>query len=472
MSTRSIFKLPDGFEHSIITHNTPSWQKTTLPYTHEGVMRTQSLWTDSRNVLMVFDGKSGEFHSFNDPKVLNNNRGQTVNLMVAQSLLANFPERFHIGAPTFQILLSHDDYPTTNVKEVDFSSLSDGVDYAPVLQFGSTPRDEALLYPVPIKEMPFVKMVGCLIPRGATGIGGKCFYDESSMQKLMREPNNKRWEDLTSQIIWRGSDYTFLTRLGENYPGKGYNGKTNYDSEQSVFDSLMRKWDRLNPRWKAITLSLAADMEARQENAEPWIDAKFFVKNPTQINANFELFSKSGAAVATDEYLSYDEQMNYKYHIDLGGSGGTSWTGTLSKLAMPGVLFHHETISRDWFYDELQPWKHYIPVKMDLSDLREKYDWAEAHPDECQAMSEAATEFLVKMDTQQYYDETYAKYFVEHLGEVMNAYQPGSETLESIIHDYEVRGMALEKYSTCNAEGCLYHWDGHRYANDQVTEVI
>ena len=36
----------------------------------------------------------------------------------------------------------------------------------------------------------------------------------------------------------------------------------------------------------------------------------------------------------------------YKYLVDIGGGGGTSWKSTFRFLAMPGVLFHHETMMR------------------------------------------------------------------------------------------------------------------------------
>jgi hypothetical protein len=52
--------------------------------------------------------------------------------------------------------------------------------------------------------------------------------------------------------------------------------------------------------------------------------------------------------------------------------GGTTWSGTVTKLSMPGVLFHHETPTRDWYHEEMEPWKHHIPVNWDLTDLRAK----------------------------------------------------------------------------------------------------
>uniref|UniRef100_A0A7S2MYU0 Glycosyl transferase CAP10 domain-containing protein n=1 Tax=Helicotheca tamesis TaxID=374047 RepID=A0A7S2MYU0_9STRA len=462
-SLRSIFKirrdLIDG-GGGLITHTPPSWQKGTVPYTHEDVLRTQKVFgLPEYNVLMVFDGESGVFRTYGQRKDWNRNRASSVNFMIAQSLLANFPERFHRGAPTCQILYNTNDYPTTDVRLLDFSSLPDDVGYAPVLQFGSVPREEALLHPIPIKEMPFVRIMGCVIERPFPQINSwYCFFNEDTLSSLLNEPNTRSWEDMKSQIFWRGADYNFLNRLGDKTAG-GANFPIAYDDEKSVYKSLMAVWDKLAPRWKAVTLSLSAAMEAHQDNSEtlPWIDAKFFNKNPL-MKQRLVPFVDAGAEIATDQFVTHEEQKDYKYHFDLGGGGGTSWTGTLSKLAMPGVLFHHETITRDWFYDEMQPWVHYIPVKMDLSDLREKFEWAEAHPAECKAMSDAASDFVRKMDSQEFMMEVYVKYLVERLGEVADAYRPGSETLESIIEDYEANGIQLEEYSTCDAQECFFPW--------------
>ncbi len=51
-----------------------------------------------------------------------------------------------------------------------------------------------------------------------------------------------------------------------------------------------------------------------------------------------------------------------EYHIDLGGGGGTKWTGTIGKLALPGGLFHYATLT------------YMLIARTDLSDLQERYD--------------------------------------------------------------------------------------------------
>ena len=121
--------------------------------------------------------------------------------------------------------------------------------------------------------------------------------------------------------------------------------------------------------------------------------------------------------------MSMSDQAKYKYHIDLGGGGGTTWTGTIQKLALPGVLFHHVTPTKDWFHDLLVPWEHYIPIQTDLSDLREKYEWAESHQDEARRISENGTRFAQWMASVEGFGQLYEAFLLAPLRVVMNAYR-------------------------------------------------
>ena len=127
---------------------------------------------------------------------------------------------------------------------------------------------------------------------------------------------------------------------------------------------------------------------------------------------------------ATGEHLSLEELGQYKYHIDLGGGGGTTWSGTLEKLALPGVLFHHITPTKDYLHDMLEAWVHYIPVKADLSDLREKFEWAEAHPHKAKTISDNATKLIKRLGTERGFEEMFRRFYEWPMRQVLEAYQP------------------------------------------------
>lgn len=112
----------------------------------------------------------------------------------------------------------------------------------------------------------------------------------------------------------------------------------------------------------------------------------------------YDTLSKHGVDIFTQERLDADQMSRFRYHIDLGGAGGTTWSGMFSKLAMPGLLFHHETATTDFFVgNELRPWWHYVPVEQDLSDLPEKLEWARKHPVEAKQIARQGSEFMMSL---------------------------------------------------------------------------
>ena len=67
-----------------------------------------------------------------------------------------------------------------------------------------------------------------------------------------------------------------------------------------------------------------------------------------------------------------------------------------------------------WYYGGLEPYRHFVPVKEDLSDLLEKIHWAETHDAEAKEIADRATEFtrenLASEDTLVYLYHLLVKY--------------------------------------------------------------
>lgn len=65
--------------------------------------------------------------------------------------------------------------------------------------------------------------------------------------------------------------------------------------------------------------------------------------------------------------------MAYRFLIDIGGNG---YSGRLKLLLFsrhPLLIVDRDYI--EFFHSSLVPYVHYVPVKMDLSDLLEKARW-------------------------------------------------------------------------------------------------
>jgi Glycosyl transferase family 90 len=110
---------------------------------------------------------------------------------------------------------------------------------------------------------------------------------------------------------------------------------------------------------------------------------------------------------------------------------------------MPGVLFHHETPTKDWFFDLMDPWVHYIPVQTDLGDLRSRYQWAEDHPDKAKQIATASTKLAEYLLSPEYLNQVYQDLFVEYLGKVVASYQPLDMSWQDCVAQYQKQGIHL-----------------------------
>lgn len=88
-------------------------------------------------------------------------------------------------------------------------------------------------------------------------------------------------------------------------------------------------------------------------------------------------------------HLELGELAEYRYQLDLGGLSGTAWGGLRWKMCSGLLVFKVQSWASDWWYDTLSPWVHYIPVRSDVSDLYEQYQWAQEHPARAETMAEA-----------------------------------------------------------------------------------
>jgi hypothetical protein len=80
----------------------------------------------------------------------------------------------------------------------------------------------------------------------------------------------------------------------------------------------------------------------------------------------------------------------YRYHIDVDGRTN-SWPGLFQKLLSGSPILKVTSAGgyRQWYYDRLNAWQHYVPVAADMSDLIEKAEWLRSHDEEAQAIGAA-----------------------------------------------------------------------------------
>jgi hypothetical protein len=89
--------------------------------------------------------------------------------------------------------------------------------------------------------------------------------------------------------------------------------------------------------------------------------------------------------------LTPAQQMRYKYIVNVDGHVSAYRLG--NELRMGSVILLVESRYRMWFHRWLEPYKHYVPIRRDLSDLLEKIRWCRAHETECVQIADNAVAF-------------------------------------------------------------------------------
>lgn len=138
------------------------------------------------------------------------------------------------------------------------------------------------------------------------------------------------WESKIRKVVWRGA-------LSENDPTK-------------VFDSA---------RWRLC--KLAAGHKSGHFDVG-LVDIPSFLTEQIDIDV-----SQVGGLVGPIKPMN--EFQRYLAVLDMDGNSWSSRFGTL--LCYNSVAVKVEPQYVDYFYYDLKPWKHYIPVKADLSDLED-----------------------------------------------------------------------------------------------------
>ncbi|HEX3724591.1 MAG TPA: glycosyl transferase family 90 [Pirellulales bacterium] len=98
-------------------------------------------------------------------------------------------------------------------------------------------------------------------------------------------------------------------------------------------------------------------------------------------------------ATVDNQYATLEDHCRYRYLIDLQGRGFSARVKLLLFTGRP--LFLQARRWQEFYYVDLKPWEHYIPVAEDLSDLSARIDWADSHPAEARAIADNARQFAL-----------------------------------------------------------------------------
>lgn len=100
----------------------------------------------------------------------------------------------------------------------------------------------------------------------------------------------------------------------------------------------------------------------------------------------------SASVQYTGAFMTMEEQVaTYRYMIDVEGTG---YSGRLKLLLhTKRVVLMQERPWREWFFADIEPFRHYVPVARNMSDLLERIEWLRANPKMESEIAAEAQEF-------------------------------------------------------------------------------
>ncbi|KAF7366902.1 CAP10 domain-containing protein [Mycena sanguinolenta] len=203
---------------------------------------------------------------------------------------------------------------------------------------------------------------------------GSYYYDSSGWSGKFSHPNDIPWEEKLPQLYWRGSS------------NGGHIIHDNY-----------RKFSR----FRLIKIA---------QNNRDIINAK--ITGFWESHCTFDC--ERGPII--EEYdiggggSPREEVYQYKYALDVDGN---TFSGRYLGLLRSGSLVFKATAFDEYFSNWLLPYVHYIPVRIDLSDLVEKVEWALAHEAEARQIQEMGMQFAERVLTDEQNDCYWAMVLLE-----------------------------------------------------------
>ena len=159
------------------------------------------------------------------------------------------------------------------------------------------------------------------------------------------DANDIDFKDKTPVLVWRGADTGY--GFGNNIPYRPV-------SRQKLVEDYFHHQGNID-----VGLSIVDVNNKANDNNNKWHG------NYTKPNMNMK------------------ELLQYKYLLSVEGNDvATNLKWILYSKSVP---FCPPFTMNSWILEEkLMPWRHYIPVNSDFSDLEEKVIWADHHPEHCE----------------------------------------------------------------------------------------
>lgn len=183
-----------------------------------------------------------------------------------------------------------------------------------------------------------------------------------SDERALAETAGVDWAQRSDSIVWRG----------------GANGN-------GIHPQLAE--DAANPR---VVQRARLCMLARHA---PGVDAKL-VPGPDDARALDAVAALGIVGTQRPE----PQWLGDKFAIDIDG-WTNAWSNLIVRMHFGCCVLKVASADgyRQWWYDRLVPWEHFVPVRADMADLLEKVDWVRSNDNEAQAIAARGQQLVRSM---------------------------------------------------------------------------
>ena len=175
----------------------------------------------------------------------------------------------------------------------------------------------------------------------------------------------------------------------------GLHGKNN--SKPLPFPRFLARWQKRRPQvfWRGSTTGIQpggpiADKAGLLANQRVQISLRHRNQPSCDLKISRVVQMEPGFSSAAEAWLNSEGLLaptvqesafgHYRYYPDIPGNA-LAW-GTIFKHLQGCLVFRAPNKRALYHYRLMQPWKHYIPVEADFSDLDTAVGWAETHPEQ------------------------------------------------------------------------------------------
>lgn len=160
------------------------------------------------------------------------------------------------------------------------------------------------------------------------------------------------------RLLWRGANTGIWHKERNHWRGTH---RLRLMSLTNAHDGVARV---IGPQVKGTVGQATVDAPLDKLN-EQHVDIAF-VGEPIQCEESDGSCAEIKENYAFRGRVTPDDMDHAKYLIDVDGN---AWSARFQRLMLSGSLLLKSTVMPEWFSDRIQPWLHYVPVKVDYGDL-------------------------------------------------------------------------------------------------------